>query len=267
MEDLLHERLKRHSATDGYFVAQSGKGILLTNYEAQELADEIERYYIPRPRFEDGEPVQFGDEYQADNGTTNELNQLHCFEQGYVLNRKGKRASIKAGEFVKRPTPKVYDADGVEIKAGDTVWSSMYGDNSFTVERISKNPKGEPLVMVEEMGSGLFPVTCYHERPVFDAEGVRICNGDTDYWTKDGRHVEVLQVGTYQGGKGCLVRSDQGTKFVIEGKDLTHREPDSLKDIIESMQQFADTFHDREGWIKGFKGIMERLTRYEEMGA
>lgn len=26
------------------------------------IADEIEKFYIPRPRFEDGEPVQFGDE-------------------------------------------------------------------------------------------------------------------------------------------------------------------------------------------------------------
>ena len=64
-----------------------------------------------------------------------------------------------------RPAPKVLDADGVEIKVGDTVRSSMYGDNDFTVSRFVKNCKGETFVMVEEMWSGLPPLTVTHARP------------------------------------------------------------------------------------------------------
>lgn len=64
-----------------------------------------------------------------------------------------------------RPAPKVLDADGVEIKVGDTVRSSMYGDNDFTVSRFVKNCKGETFVMVEEMWSGLPPLTVTHTRP------------------------------------------------------------------------------------------------------
>lgn len=64
-----------------------------------------------------------------------------------------------------RPAPKVLDADGVEIHVGDTVRSSMYGDNDFTVSRFVKNCKGETFVMVEEMWSGLPPLTVTHARP------------------------------------------------------------------------------------------------------
>ena len=64
-----------------------------------------------------------------------------------------------------RPAPKVLDADGAEIKVGDTVRSSMYGDNDFTVSRFVKNCKGETFVMVEEMWSGLPPLTVTHARP------------------------------------------------------------------------------------------------------
>ena len=33
------------------------------------IANEIEGWYIPRPRYEDGEPVQFGDTYTDKNGS------------------------------------------------------------------------------------------------------------------------------------------------------------------------------------------------------
>lgn len=41
----------------------------------------------------------------------------------------------------------------------------MYGDNSSTVSRLTKNRDGRTLVMDEEMGSGLFPETVTHTRP------------------------------------------------------------------------------------------------------
>lgn len=79
------------------------------------------------PRFEDGEYVWFGDEVEHD-GTMETV-------QGFKLYRCGpaylsvvgidteKWLRIEDYKSVKRPAPKVLDADGVEIKAGDTVWT------------------------------------------------------------------------------------------------------------------------------------------------
>ena len=74
--------------------------------------------------------------------------------------------TFRYADKLKRPAPKVLDADGVEIKVGDTVYAPrMYGDTSFTVSRFTKNCDGDTLVMVEEMGSGLFPSCLTHTRP------------------------------------------------------------------------------------------------------
>lgn len=69
-DKLLHQRLRELNCTlSGTCVTAFGAvedctGITCrecTELTANRIADEIERYYIPRPRFEDGEPVQFGD--------------------------------------------------------------------------------------------------------------------------------------------------------------------------------------------------------------
>lgn len=63
MKKLLHERL-REGGQD-YFVYSVGLDsgcIVLTDPESEKLADEIEKYYIPRPRYEDGEPVEYKSE-------------------------------------------------------------------------------------------------------------------------------------------------------------------------------------------------------------
>lgn len=92
----------------------------------------LDRYYIPRPRFEDGEPVNPGDE--TDRGTAwviavfNDGDwHVHTID-GTIL------MSEDYGSVLKRPSPKVLDADGVEIKVGETVWDK-HGDQ-WTVEAI-----------------------------------------------------------------------------------------------------------------------------------
>ena len=116
------------------------------------------------PKFEDGEYVWFGDE------TDRIVGKVIAIQFGAALvsfwNDSDDRVYMNYGERVMRPTPKVLDADGVEIKVGDTVYAPrMYGDTSFTVSRFTKNCDGDTLVMVEEMGSGLFPSCLTHTRP------------------------------------------------------------------------------------------------------
>lgn len=89
------------------------------------LADAIEREYLPRPRFEDGEPVQFGDKFESAGivGTVDYI--LKGNVEGCVIGRKEDSGCVTYpnGKRVKRPEPEVLDADGVPIREGDTVWT------------------------------------------------------------------------------------------------------------------------------------------------
>lgn len=125
------------------------------------------------PRFEDGELVRIGDEVEFEG----EAWKVRCailrgecwalnVERGYdLVTGRG-----DYGERVKRPTPKVLDADGVPIEVGDTV----YGDDEtspLTVVRLFKDATGATLV--DCVGSACRIGTYYtvapsrltHERP------------------------------------------------------------------------------------------------------
>ena len=72
------------------------------------------------PRFEDGEPVWLGDEVVDFGG---KIVDIDFADKGVVIwNNACNHLHLAIGERVKRPVPKVLDADGVEIKVGDTVW-------------------------------------------------------------------------------------------------------------------------------------------------
>lgn len=124
------------------------------------------------PRFEDGEPVMVGDESTNNKNQRFTVKRIEFRHGKWMLNdsvTEGHYLNGKSGKRVKRPAPKVLDADGVEIKVGDTVYAPrMYGGTSFTVSRFTKNSDGDTIVMVEEMGSGLFPKTVTHTRPAYE---------------------------------------------------------------------------------------------------
>lgn len=119
------------------------------------------------PRYEDGKPVWFGDQYEDWNGMNAEVAAVELEPSRFnLLDHEDYPTCFGIGEHVKHPAPKVLDADGVEIKVGDRVYEPrMFGDNSFTVSRFTKNRDGKTFVMVEEMGGGLFPETVTHARP------------------------------------------------------------------------------------------------------
>lgn len=73
------------------------------------------------PRFEDTEePVMIGDEV---DGLGGEIIEVYITEnEAAIWNNSANHMHLSPGERVKRPAPKVLDADGVEIKVGDTVW-------------------------------------------------------------------------------------------------------------------------------------------------
>lgn len=88
-------------------------------------ADKMHPEGVEWPRFEDGEPVKFGDLYLNAQGNRSEIQYIGFRPDGFKVNRGQKRNEWKAyGEPVKRPDPEVLDADGVPIKVGDTVYSN-----------------------------------------------------------------------------------------------------------------------------------------------
>ena len=77
------------------------------------------------PRFEDGEYVWFGDAVEAHHDGAIIVDAIE-FSRGEVCVKDAEDGdwdtSMYAMHPLKRPVPKVLDADGVEIKVGDTVW-------------------------------------------------------------------------------------------------------------------------------------------------
>ena len=70
-----------------------------------------------------------------------EVKTAHGFNFGVggrvsICSDKGSHVRLPNGERVKRPAPKVLDADGVEIKVGDTVWHA-YG-SEWLVEELNR---------------------------------------------------------------------------------------------------------------------------------
>lgn len=100
------------------------------------------------PRFEDGGLVRIGDELEFE-GKTMLVCDATFYADGWALwcDREDMSGRLygKYGERVKRPAPKVLDADGVPIKVGDTVYFVDGDARPLTVERIDANG-GEPAV-------------------------------------------------------------------------------------------------------------------------
>lgn len=87
------------------------------------------------PRFEDGEPVWFGDAVANLSGAITV--EAIEFSRGMVCVKDAEdgdwSTSIRALHPLKRPASKVLDADGVEIKVGDTVYGIGRTKHRFEV--------------------------------------------------------------------------------------------------------------------------------------
>lgn len=93
-------------------------------------ADMEQRILDMWPKFDDGSYVQLGDKAVANSGENS--GKEFTVRNVYFENGHGKLRSSaldgcywnwkSADTHVKRPAPKVLDADGVEIHVGDTVW-------------------------------------------------------------------------------------------------------------------------------------------------
>lgn len=124
------------------------------------------------PRFEDGGLVRIGDEVEFE-GKTMRVCEVALYADSWALwcdcEDMSGRLHGSYGERVERPAPKVLDADGVQIKVGDTVYFVDGDARPLTVERIDVNG-GEPAVDLVYAGQilrwhSVNPEKLTHERP------------------------------------------------------------------------------------------------------
>lgn len=125
------------------------------------------------PRFEDGELVRLSDEVEWD-GDVMRVGAFWFHREGWSLNVScpGLDGTFHGeyGERVKRPTPKVLDADGVPIKVGAVVYFvADKDDGALTVECIDVSGEKPVVDLVYSDDRGTWhlvdPEKLTHERP------------------------------------------------------------------------------------------------------
>ena len=179
------------------------------------------------PRFEDGEPVRTGDRFAEHGGCENVAGSIEIGDCWFKIRGfDGAAPRYSKGAVVKRPAPKVLDADGVEIHEGDTVWTIK---DARELEVIGLYPEQDSCpVKVKEckpgarIYSGIDPDQLTHRAPAIAADGKPLCEGET-VWTVDaGIRFEVHSIeGDTVWGSLDGDRADDG----LDPKSLTHQRP------------------------------------------
>lgn len=129
------------------------------------IADQICAETLPRPRFKDGDPVQFGDMISVD-GRAEKVQGFKFYKSGpsyisVVGVDHEKWVRVEKGELVKRL--EVLDADGVPIKAGDMVWRvSLPGFGPYKVHKVDKI---ENVVYLKSYDYGFSNLVTYSFKP------------------------------------------------------------------------------------------------------
>lgn len=164
-------------------------GVEWSEGELHGLMGVLDRRLMPEgvewPRFEDGEMVRIGDKFECWCGETNVVESVTIMEGRSVLNKSQSHAFVVSdgpftahGKRLQRLA--VLAADGEPLEAGQTVWHRG-GNAHGVVESIDAGSlmrtvryRGEDGTEYRDAAKDLT-----HQRPVLDADGVPIHEGDT----------------------------------------------------------------------------------------
>lgn len=238
--DARNERKSRSVCAAMAEAADTGKRVL----------SEREREILDMwPKFEDGEPVMIGDEATNNKNQRFTVKRIEFRHGKWMLNdsvTEGHYLNGKPGERVKRPAPKALDADGMEIKVGDRIYSIETG-NSYTVRSIN----GSGTIEFNGFNDkGWSPKYFTHMQPTIDADGVLIKVGDTVWHHSGFAHgvVTSIDAGSLM---GTVRYVNGGVEFRDAAKDLTHARPDSWErleeDAVKVVCEYAGAVPDEFG--------------------
>ena len=248
--------------------------------DAQVIWREISRRLMPEgmewPRFESGEQVRPGDRLLDKGGDWFEAGSFvfTCdwwSVRGYQtegfgeLSDKTRRKldGMAYGTCVKRPAPKVLDADGVEIREKCDVWWICEGDErGVHAERLRVEticPNG--LIECSPYNGGtwvyLEPSELYVKEPVLAADGKPLHEGETVYGIGQTQHRFVVRAaGDYEEDEPdgrfcvpCIDKDDGDEECWCDPSQLTHERPDSWERLEKDAGCTATKYNERRGTI------------------
>ena len=238
------------------------------------LTDEMEKRLMPEgmewlveawPRFEDDAPVRFGDMALID-GDADMVEAVQLWIHGRpVIYGDGGSQQLEKGERVKRPAPKVLDADGAEIRVGDEVWLTD-GLGPWSVSRIVVADRMRVVCDDEKNGHlNVYPENITHRAPVLAADGRPLREGETVYHTKSWMDKEPRVIERLE-PLGDVTRVWFSNGNYEWSENLTHERPDSWKRLEEDADNVAmffenfdaDAAEDIRDLVRRAKALAER---------
>ena len=227
-------------------------------HAGRELSERERRILDMWPKFEDGAPLMYEDEFQLGG----EAHTAYGFNFG-VYGRvsigveQGSHVRLPNGERVKRPEPKVLDADGVEIHVGDTVYELETGEE-YKVERVFSGTTDPDFPdhsircnkVADCITHAFKPDQLTHRHIVLDADGVEVHVGDTVY-EPNGQSGIVIAV--HPSTRCVDLRQDGCYAYAMDTQRLTHTRPDSWERLEEDAE-----FNDETGIVEGNLDLVRR---------
>ena len=232
-------------------------GIEWSESELHGLMDVLDKRLMPEgmedmiasyPRFEDGTLALPGMEAVANSGQRS--GEAFTIKKAWLENGTWHLSdSTSDGHYwhfkhkdpvVRRPAPKVLDADGVEIRVGDTVWFVDESLEDFRPHIISevKNDLGLLKTETVRFEDCAFPYpasSVTHRAPVLAADGKPLREGETVWSADSGTRYTVEKITDEIIPIKC--RSEMGSTVSLHPSQLTHERP--VVDTWERLEEDA----------------------------
>lgn len=185
----------------------------------------------------DGKPLREGEKpYRVDNGKQVDIRRIDPSngESCVFVGVDGRSYGywLRPGQLThERPA---LDADGVLIKVGDMVWYRT-GAARGVVESIDAGSLMHTVRYRSDDGEEYRDAAndLTHQRPVLDADGVPIHEGDT-VWNEVGMSFRVIATNP-KNGSFEAIRDLDGSKCQLNARAFSHERPDSWERIEEDL--------------------------------
>lgn len=176
------------------------------------------------PRFEDGEPVKFGDAFRDHQGSTRSVLNVKMWQEGgFELGTgQGTYDWHECGERVNRPA-KVLDADGVEIELGDDLYS-VEGSLKFHVSHVDRANGKIATDAMFALDKWADPKMYTHRATILSADGKPIREGETVWCTNGHGPFEVTSI-VYADKWRVVCDSEEIGHLNVFPESITNRAP------------------------------------------
>ena len=241
--DALNGVCKRLGLTDGTGLPDIPE-VICAELDRRLMPEGMEWLVDAWPRFDDDAPLGCGDEVMTSDGAVKveELSLTICDRDGGVT-------SIDFGERVRRPAPKVLDADGVEIREQRDAWWICDGDGrGIHAERLRvETIRQDGLVECSPCNGGtwvsLEPSELYVNKPVLASDGKPLREGETVWNEINGKRGKVVELTTNGNGERMLwVDFDDGSRMCCFPHAITHERLDSWERLEEDAEKHVCTY-------------------------